>query len=51
MGRCDSCVVEAMKTNKADCPPVVLFKLPLIANGAMIDYVVETLAEVLKGIS
>ncbi|MDD4103313.1 MAG: aminotransferase class III-fold pyridoxal phosphate-dependent enzyme [Kiritimatiellae bacterium] len=36
------------QTYKADCPPVVLAKLPLIADQAMIDFVVETMREVLK---
>jgi acetylornithine/succinyldiaminopimelate/putrescine aminotransferase len=36
---------------KADCPPVVLFKLPLIADRAMIDFVVRMMSKTLKELS
>ena len=35
------------QTYKADCPPVVLTKLPLIADRAVIDFVVSAMREVL----
>jgi acetylornithine/succinyldiaminopimelate/putrescine aminotransferase len=37
------------QTYKAECPPVVLCKLPLIADKAMIDFVIRTMRELLKG--
>ena len=36
---------------KADCPPVVLMKLPLIADRAMIDVVLAAMRRVLAGLS
>lgn len=36
------------QTYKADCPPVVLAKLPLIADNPMIDFVIGTMLEVLE---
>jgi hypothetical protein len=33
------------QTYKADCPPVVLTKLPLTADAAMIDFVVHAMRE------
>lgn len=36
------------QTYKADCPPVVLTKLPLIADPAMIDFVIDTLRRELE---
>ncbi|MFA7174018.1 MAG: aminotransferase class III-fold pyridoxal phosphate-dependent enzyme [Kiritimatiellia bacterium] len=36
------------QTYKADCPPVVLAKLPLIADKPMIDFVIGTMQEVLE---
>ena len=35
------------QTYKADCPPVMLAKLPLIADRAVIDFVVKTMLDVL----
>jgi len=37
------------QTYKKDCPPVVLFKLPLTADRAMIDFVVGLADDLLKG--
>jgi len=39
------------QTYKAECPPVALMKLPLIADLAVVDFVVGSMREVLKGIS
>ena len=39
------------QTYKKDCPPVVLFKLPLTADRAMIDFVVGLAGDLLKGMS
>jgi acetylornithine/succinyldiaminopimelate/putrescine aminotransferase len=39
------------QTYKTDCPPVVLCKLPLIADRTMIDFVSETMREVLSGLN
>jgi hypothetical protein len=36
------------QTYKADCPPVVLTKLPLIADRTVIDFVVSAMREVLR---
>jgi acetylornithine/succinyldiaminopimelate/putrescine aminotransferase len=36
------------QTYKADCPPVVLAKLPLTADRTVIDFVVETMREILN---
>jgi acetylornithine/succinyldiaminopimelate/putrescine aminotransferase len=36
------------QTYKADCPPATLTKLPLIASYAMIDFLIETMDEVLR---
>jgi acetylornithine/succinyldiaminopimelate/putrescine aminotransferase len=38
------------QTYKADCPPVVLMKVPLIADQAVLDFVVASLRDVLKGL-
>ena len=38
------------QTYKADCPPVVLMKVPLIADQAVLDFVAGTMRDVLKGI-
>ena len=40
---------SSAQTYKADCPPVVLVKLPLIADRAVMDFMVGTMREVLKG--
>ena len=39
----------SVHTYKADAPPGALTKLPLTADAALIDYVIETMREVLKG--
>jgi len=36
------------QTYKADCPPVVLAKLPLIADRAVIDFVLDAIRSALK---
>jgi len=41
---------SSAQTYKADCPPVVLVKLPLIADRAVMDFMVGTMREVLKGL-
>ena len=38
------------QTYKAECPPVALMKLPLIADQVVVDFVVESIRDVLKGI-
>ncbi len=37
-------------TYKSECPPVVLCKLPLIADRPMLDFVIDTMRELLKGL-
>ena len=39
------------QTYKKDCPPVVLFKLPLTADRAMIDFVIGLADDLLKGMA
>jgi len=39
------------QTYKADCPPVVLTKIPLIADRAMIDFVVDQMTEVMTSLT
>ncbi len=39
------------QTYKADCPPVVLTKIPLIADRPVIDFIVGTMRSVLKSLS
>ena len=39
------------QTYKADCPPVVLMKLPLIADRAVVDFVAESMRLVLRGLA
>ncbi|MCE9613931.1 MAG: aminotransferase class III-fold pyridoxal phosphate-dependent enzyme [Lentisphaerae bacterium] len=39
------------QTYKADCPPVVLTKLPLIADLAMIDFVIEAFRQELEAMA
>jgi acetylornithine/succinyldiaminopimelate/putrescine aminotransferase len=39
------------QTYKAHCPPVVLTKVPLIADRAMLDFVVATMREALESLS
>jgi acetylornithine/succinyldiaminopimelate/putrescine aminotransferase len=39
------------QTYKADCPPVVLTKLPLIADAAVIDFVLNQMEEVMQELS
>ncbi len=36
------------QTYKAECPPVALMKLPLVADRAVVDFVVESMREVLE---
>ena len=36
------------QTYKADCPPVVLTKLPLIADQAVMDYVIQAMRQALE---
>lgn len=38
------------QTYKAECPPVALMKLPLVADQRVIDFVVASMREVMKGI-
>jgi acetylornithine/succinyldiaminopimelate/putrescine aminotransferase len=40
----------SVQTYKADCPPVVLTKLPLIASGEVVDFVVARMAEALEAL-
>ena len=42
---------SSAQTYKADCPPVVLVKLPLIADRAVMDFMAGTMREVLKGLA
>ena len=39
------------QTYKADCPPVVLMKVPLIADQVVLDFVVGAMRDVLKGLA
>ncbi len=39
------------QTYKADCPPVVLTKMPLIADRAMLDFTVEAMREALGNLN
>ena len=39
------------QTYKADCPPVALTKLPLIADRAVIDFVVDAMEQALKDLT
>ncbi len=39
------------QTYKADCPPVVLTKIPLIADRAMIDFVVDQMIDVMNALT
>jgi 4-aminobutyrate aminotransferase-like enzyme len=39
------------QTYKAECPPVVLTKLPLIADEAVVDFLLETMRAVLRDIT
>lgn len=39
------------QTYKADCPPVVLTKLPLIADRTMIDFVIAVMRRALRGLA
>lgn len=39
------------QTYKADCPPVVLTKLPLIADRAMIDFLMDQMNEVMSALT
>lgn len=39
------------QTYKADCPPVVLTKLPLIADQAVIDFVIQAMRQTLAGLA
>ncbi len=41
----------SVQTYKAQTPPVALLKLPLIADGAVIDYVVSVLRDALGGVA
>ncbi len=38
----------SVQTYKADCPPAVLAKLPLIADKALVDFVIAAMREVLR---
>jgi len=38
------------QTYKADCPPVVLTKIPLTADCPVIDYIVDTMRDALNGL-
>jgi acetylornithine/succinyldiaminopimelate/putrescine aminotransferase len=40
----------SVQTYKAECPPVALMKLPLIADQRVIDFVVSSMREVMKGV-
>ena len=48
LGRCGLDI--SAQTYKAECPPVALMKLPLIADQKVVDFVVELMRNVLKGI-
>jgi len=39
------------QTYKADCPPVVLTKIPLIADRAMIDFFMDQMNEVMTALT
>ncbi len=38
------------QTYKAECPPVVLCKIPLIADNKVIDFIIDTMRDALRGL-
>ena len=44
----ERCIDISAQTYKPDCPPSALTKLPLIATGKMVDFVIGQMDEVLS---